>query len=375
MPKKETPGVVRQDGTRGGGHFVNNLKKWYNIFAIKNKYFMKFINKIQEANLKGRGGAEFPTAFKWLAVAKGHLRDFNQPCYVVCNGAEGEPGMFKDGYILQNYPEKVIEGIKIAMDTLGADKAYIYLRQDYLKKFKNHLKKYIGKLPIELTAEKIGYLGGEETTLLETIEGDLPEPRLKPPYPTEAGLFGCPTLINNVETFYQISQIQHGEYKNTRFYCISGDAPKKGAYELPVDMTVGEILKKTKNVPRFEYFVQVGGGAAGEILTREELNKPIYGAGGIVVYNLKKTDTKEVIKKWVNFFFDYNCGKCVPCREGLYRLKEMLQKNEIDMVLLRSVLRTMRDTSFCPLGKSVYLPIDSMLESVKVNYKNKRDSK
>ena len=84
---------------------------------------------------------------------------------------------------------------------------------------------------------------------------------------------------------------------------------------------------------------------------------------------------KELIKKWVNFFFDYNCGKCVPCREGLYRLREMLQKNEIDMVLLRSVLRAMRDTSFCPLGKSVYLPIDSMLESVKVNYKNKRDSK
>ncbi len=336
---------------------------------------MKVINKIQAAKLTGRGGAEFPTAFKWLSVAKGHLKEFNQPCYVICNAAEGEPGMFKDGYILQNYPETVVEGIKIAMETLGADKAYIYLRQDYLGKFKNILKKHIGKLPIELTAEKIGYLGGEETTLLETIEGKRPEPRLKPPYPTEAGLFGCPTLINNVETFYQIAKIIRGEYDNTRFYCLSGDAPKKGVYELPVDMPIGEILRVTKNVPHFDYFVQQGGGAAGEILTKEELNAPVRGAGSIVIYNLKKTDTKKLIKKWVNFFYNYNCGKCVPCREGLYRLKEMLAGNEIDMVLLRSVLRTMRDTSFCPLGKSVYLPVDSLLESVKVNYKNKRDTK
>ncbi|HRY36919.1 MAG TPA: NADH-ubiquinone oxidoreductase-F iron-sulfur binding region domain-containing protein [Candidatus Magasanikbacteria bacterium] len=337
---------------------------------------MKIINKIQTAKLLGRGGAEFPVAFKWLSVAKGHLKEFNQPVYVICNGAEGEPGMFKDGFILQNYPELVIEGIKIAMDELGADKAYIYLRSDYLKKFKNILKKQIGKLPIELTAEKIGYLGGEETTLLETIEGDRPEPRLKPPYPTDFGLFGCPTLINNVETFYEIAKIVRGEYENKRFYCISGDAPKKGVYELPIDMSIGEILKTTKNVPRFEYFVQQGGGAAGEILTQEELNHPVRGAGSIIIHNLQKTDTRKLIKKWVDFFFAYNCGKCVPCREGLYRLKEMLDGGEeIDMVLLRVVLRTMRDTSFCPLGKSVYLPIDSMLESVKVIYKNKRDKK
>jgi len=336
---------------------------------------MKVINKIQAAKLLGRGGAEFPTAFKWLSVAKGHLKEFNQPAYVVCNGAEGEPGMSKDGFILQNYPELVVEGMKIAMDELDADKAYIYLRQDYLKKFRNLLKKHIGKLSIELTTEKIGYLGGEETTLIETIEGKRPEPRLKPPYPTDYGLFGCPTLVNNVETFYQIAKIFRGEYDNTRFYCISGDAPKKGVYVLPIDMSVGEILHVTKNVPRFEYFVQQGGGAAGEILTQEDLDVPVRGAGSIVIYNLKKTDTKKLIKKWVDFFYNYNCGKCVPCREGLYRLKEMLSGDEIDMVLFRSVLRTMRDTSFCPLGKSVYLPVDSMLESVKVIYKNKRDAK
>jgi NADH:ubiquinone oxidoreductase subunit F (NADH-binding) len=121
--------------------------------------------------------------------------------------------------------------------------------------------------------------------------------------------------------------------------------------------------------------VQQGGGAAGEILTQEDLDVPVRGAGSIIIHNLKKTDTKKLIKKWVDFFFNFNCGKCVPCREGLYRLKEMLSENEIDMVLLRSVLRTMRDTSFCPLGKSVYLPIDSLFESVKVIYKNKRDAK
>lgn len=336
---------------------------------------MKNINKIQTSKLTGRGGAEFPVALKWLSVAKSHLKKFDQPVYIVCNGAEGEPSMFKDAYILQNYPELVIEGIKIAMEELGSDKAYIYLRQDYLGKFKNILKKAIGKLPIELTTEKAGYLGGEETTLLETLEGNRPEPRLKPPYPTEAGLFGCPTLVNNVETFYQVAKIILGDYQNTRFYCISGDAPKKGVYELPVDMTIGEILEVTKNVPKFDYFVQQGGGAAGEILTQDDLDIPVRGAGSIVIYNLQKTDTKNLIKKWVNFFYNSNCGKCVPCREGLYRLREMLAENTIDMVLLRSVLRTMRDTSFCPLGRSVYLPIDSMFESVKVIYKNKRDVK
>ena len=337
---------------------------------------MKIINKIQAANLRGRGGAEFPTAFKWLSVAKEHLKEFNQPVYVVCNGAEGELGVFKDGYVLQNYPELVVEGIKLAMDELGADKAYIYLRPDYLTKFRRILKKQIGKANIELVCEKVGYLGGEETTLLESIEGNRPEPRLKPPYPTDFGLFGCPTLINNVETFYEIAKIVRGEYENKRFYCISGDAPKKGVYELPVDMPIGEILRITKNVPRFSYFVQQGGGAAGEILTQEELNTPVRGAGSIIIYNLKKTDTKKLIGRWVDFFHNYNCGKCVPCREGLFRLKEMLDAGqEIDVVLLRAVLRTMRDTSFCPLGKSVYLPIDSLFESIKFNYKNKRDKK
>jgi len=318
------------------------------------------IEKLKKANLKGRGGAGFPTGLKWEMVKKSRAKRK----YIICNGSEGEPNVFKDGFILKNYPEEIIDGIKIALEVINDSSAYIYLRKDYYQKFKNKLKKIIGRSPIILFKETGGYLCGEETTLLESIEGKKEEPRAKPPYPSEAGLWGYPTLINNVETFYYVAQIAKNNYQETRFYSLSGDVKNKGVYELPVKWTIKQILKKTNNFPRFNFFVQSGGGAAGEILTDKEINRPVKGTGAIIVYNLKKTKPVQLMKKWINFFLKENCGKCLPCREGVYRINEILNKNKIDKKLLEDLLFVLKETSFCPLGKSIATPFRDLINKI-----------
>ena len=161
---------------------------------------MKIISEIKRHNLLGRSGAAFPTALKWELVSKAKAKEK----YIICNGSEGDPGAFKDGFILENYPQEVIAGIKIALEAIDNSSAYLYLRKDYYKKFD---KKLIKGLDIKLFKKTGGYLAGEETSVCAAIEGERPEPRIKPPFPSESGLWGCPTLINNVETFYCVAKI------------------------------------------------------------------------------------------------------------------------------------------------------------------------
>ncbi|MCX6781966.1 MAG: hypothetical protein NTW66_02515 [Candidatus Magasanikbacteria bacterium] len=327
---------------------------------------MNIIDKIKVAGLTGRGGAEFPTAQKWQSVLNAKKANPKKPVYVVCNLSEGEPGVDKDMHIVEYFPEDVIIGMRAAIETFHADKAYIFVQSHNLKKVKSRLGPFIKRLPIVFFPEDRGYLAGEETALIETIEGNRTEPRLKPPYPTEKGLFGCPTLVNNLETFYCVSRILRGEYNSTRFISIRGDARNPGVFEMPCTATIEHILKKTKNVPRFGYFVQVGGGASGNILLPEELETTIKGAGSIMIYGTKKTDGRKLMKRWVEFFYRSNCGKCAPCREGVYRLREELGKAKPNWLILRAVLETMRDSSFCPLGKSVHEPMMSFMEKIGV---------
>lgn len=322
--------------------------------------FMNIIEKLKNSNLKGRSGSGFPTGLKWELV-KNEKADKK---YIICNASEGEPGNSKDGFILKKYPEILIEGIKIALATIDHSVAYIYLRKDYYQKFKKPLEKLIGKLPITLFKKQGGYLSGEETTILNVIEGKRAEPRIKPPFPTQSGLFGCPTLVNNVETFYQVAKILKGEYKNTKFYSISGDVKHPGVYELSESWDIGQILKETRNWPNFDFFVQAGGGASGEILLSSELNQPIKGIAAIIVYNLKETNPSHLMKTWAEFFLKENCDKCVPCREGVFRISEMLKAGKIDKALLDDLFFVLRETSLCPLGKSVVTPFESLLRKV-----------
>ncbi|MFA5358447.1 MAG: NADH-ubiquinone oxidoreductase-F iron-sulfur binding region domain-containing protein [Patescibacteria group bacterium] len=323
----------------------------------------KTIEKLTRADLIGRGCGNFPTASKWQMVkeAKGAKK------YVVCNVSEGEPGVFKDGWVLQNHPDIAIEGIKHAIKYLGAKKAVVYLRQDYYQKYQSKLRKLIGKNKIELFKEAGGYIGGEETALLESLEGRRVEPRLKPPYPPQVGLYGQPTLVNNLETFYEIGLILRGKYEKKRLICFSGQGVKSQVHELPENWTIEKMLKETGNWPKFSFFVQVGGGAAGTVLNSKQLQqtlKDIHGLGSIVVYHASE-GPKKLILNWVRFFKAESCGKCVPCREGTYRLLEILNSKKTDWQLFEDILFALENSSFCGLGMSVPRPILTYWKNVK----------
>lgn len=337
------------------------------------------IEKLKESGLTGRGGAGFPTWKKWEAVknakAVSGLTDGQNNTegryakkYIICNASEGEPMVFKDKYILEKYPEDLVYGIKIALETISDSFAYIYLNHQFFQQFKTTLEKLTKDLPITLFEKTGGYLTGEETTLLNVIEGKGPEPRLKPPYPTESGLWGKPTLINNVETFYWVGKIAKNEYKGDRFYSIEGEVKNRGVFELPENLTVEQILRQTNNYPdpstilEQDFFVQAGGGIAGEILLATELNKPLKGAGAILLFNKADTDVLSLMRSWADFFVHANCDKCVPCREGTFRIKEILAKeklNEIDKEKINEILDALQKTSFCPLGRMAAVPFKS----------------
>jgi NADH:ubiquinone oxidoreductase subunit F (NADH-binding) len=349
----------------------------YNII-VKNK---NIIAKLKTADLRGRGGANFPTHSKWQMFAdavsnhRGAGSRTREKKYIVANGSEGEPNVAKDGYILKNHPEVLIDGLKIALDTFKGAEAFIFLRRDYFKKYKKKLEKLIGDLPITVFREHGGYLSGEETVLCEEIEKNLPaRPRTKPPYPGQAGIFGLPTLINNIETFYYVAKIAEDKYKKTKFYTISGKTPYKGVYELPVAWSVKKILTETKTLPEFDYFVQVGGGASGDVLLSSETTQKVSGSGAIVIYDKEQTDPWVLMRTWIDFFMNENCDKCTPCREGTYRILEMIRDRQFDHRKAGSRTRdkntiedlffVLENTSYCALGRSIPLPFRSAIKKL-----------
>lgn len=320
------------------------------------------ITKLKKSGLKGRGGACFATWAKWsmVKVTPGRKK------YVVVNGSEGEPGAKKDHYILENHPEKLIDGIRIALDYLNATKAYIYLNPVYFKKFGLALRTLIKDRPIELVRkpEHAGYAGGEETSVLNALEGRRIEPRLKPPFPPESGLWHYPTLINNVETLYAVSLIASGDYYNERLYTIGGDCLWTGVYSFPEDLTIKKILKKTDNLPNYDFFVQVGGDASGEALNRDQLERPAAGNGQITVYSVYKHNPSKLIAGWLNFFARESCGQCAPCREGTFRLREMAAASEPDWEKIAQIMNALSETSFCGLGCAAPVAVTSYINNV-----------
>jgi NADH:ubiquinone oxidoreductase subunit F (NADH-binding) len=326
---------------------------------------VNILQKIKAENLIGKGGASFPVFQKWESVkkAKGDKK------YIICNCSEGEPDVYKDGYLLEHYPEKVIDGIKIALLELSANKAYLFINEKYYKKYSTKLLDLITDSNIELFKKPYvgGYIAGEESSLINAIEGNRIEPSKKPPYPSEHGLWGMPTLINNVETFYDISLINSEEYKKNRFYTIAGDCHWLGVYEFSDRETIGNILYETKNYPKFDFFVQVGGGASGEVLNSSQLDREVEGSGSITVYSIAKHKPKDVIKNWLNFFMNESCGQCTPCREGTYRLHEIMKDKEPNWQMFFAILEDLPKTSFCALGKSVPIPIISYFKNVLKN--------
>lgn len=368
---------------------------------------MNLIEKIKKTGLCGRGGAGFSTGQKWEMVREAQ----GEKKYVIANGSEGEPGVFKDSYIIEKHPEMLIEGVALALQSVGADTGIIYLRKDLYEKYKEKLEGIIQKsvpprrdtggvqpqnklksnhdisdldsrlrgndkkMEIKILREDGGYLCGEETTLLNSIEKKRNEPRLKPPFPTNCGLYQCPTLINNIETFYRVAEIAEDQYHNKRFYSLSGFVKHQGVFELDVDLTIEEVLRQTKNYPQTEFFVQAGGGGAGPVYTQAECKeKLLQGAGALIVHDIKENPF-DLLNFWTDFFLKNSCGQCIPCREGFYRIHKMLKQAETQKLkaeslnydLLKEILEVMADTSFCGLGQ--YAPegyLDYMEKILKV---------
>lgn len=338
---------------------------------------MDIVSKIKKANLAGCGGACFPTAQKWQAVREAQGK--TKAKYVIMNASEGEPNVFKDGYLLAHYPNEVINGMKLAIDFLSDKnscvKGFIYINRLYYQKYGQKLKKAIKEafpdidrkeLPIEffIKHNKSGYIGGEETALINAIEKGRAIPRLKPPYPTTNGLWDCPTLVNNVETLYHVHLIKAGKYKSERFFSINGDCQKKGVYSFPGDWTIEKVLKDSGNYPSYEFFVQVGGGASGEILNQNQLKQPARGAMSLTLYKTDKYGPKALIRKWASFFVKESCGQCTPCREGNYRLLEIIDSLEPDWPLFSELLDNLDQSSLCGLGCVVPVPIESYVKNI-----------
>lgn len=359
------------------------------------------IAEIEKSDLRGRGGAGFPTSIKQQFTATSCKTCTKR--FVVCNADEGEPGTFKDRMIMETDPFVMIEGMMIAGYAIAAQYGYIYIRGEYensIQNISNAIKQlyergYLGKnilgssfsFDIELFLGAGSYLCGEELTLIESLEGKRGYPRIKPPFPAENGLWGLPTLVNNVETFSHLPFILekgYNEYnfigtddsKGTKLFCISGNVNKGGVYELPFGVTlrtlIFDIAGGMKNGYQFKGALL--GGAAGTFVDETLLDVPLayetlkqkgatLGSGAVIVID-HKTNIRKMMQSILSFFKHESCGKCVPCRIGTMLLNEKIHQltlNEEDLNWMFDQAVYLQRNSLCPLGQSPILPIKSVL--------------
>lgn len=338
------------------------------------------IAKIIKADLRGSGGAGFPVSIKWQAVKNSIEKNKKASYYIIINAAEGEPGVKKDAYILEHHANLVLEGVKASATTLGLKQLagiYCFINHEYYKLYAKKINKLLDDhqfLSLKvfwhwtLKPKVLSYLCGEETVLLNVIEGHRHEPRLKPPFPVSHGLFGLPTLINNVETFYSVALVANGTYDAKRFYTINGEVPRPGIYHLPNNWKIEDILRLTGNWPLYKFFVQVGGDVSGEVLNSTQLKRLVSGSGSITIYSWFDHNKEEMTYRWLKFFKDNSCGKCTPCREGTYRLLELFEAKKTYSPEFWDILELLKDGSFCAYGKSIPLPLSSYYKNIlKIN--------
>jgi NADH-quinone oxidoreductase subunit F len=351
------------------------------------------ITEVKSSGLVGRGGAAFPTGVKWEGAANTPV----EPRYVVCNGDEAEPGTFKDRVLLEEDPHRVLEGLILSGYAVGAHKGYMFIRGEYYRAYQTMLaalaearsdgllgKNILGSgfdFEVELRQGAGAYVCGEETALFEAIEGKRGFPRIKPPFPTTSGLFGKPTVINNVETLANIPLIigqgaesyrKIGTQKSPgpKLFCVSGDVSRPGLYEVPFGITIRHLLFDLAGGVRLGRSLKgiLFGGAAGAFasdrhldvhLSFEDLNAaglPL-GSGVITVFDDTR-DMKDVLLRLAHFFSEESCGKCYPCQLGTQRQVEILQRIARGKTLpgdsqrLQDVGWTMKDASLCGLGQT-----------------------
>ena len=362
------------------------------------------IAEVSASKLVGRGGAAFPTGRKWAAVAT----QAAQPRYLVCNADESEPGTFKDRVLLEGDPFAIVEAMTIAAFATGASKGYLYLRGEY-PEAETRVRAAIDTaraaallgadiegsgfaFDIELRRGAGAYICGEETALFESIEGKRGEPRNKPPFPVEVGLFGKPTVVNNVETLANVPLIlaMGGEAfaaigtegsTGPKLFCLSGHVARPGTYEVEFGATLRDLIDLAGGVPGGKAIRTILlGGAAGVFVGPEALDTPLtfeatraigatLGSGVVMVFD-ETVDLVDTLRRIAQFFRDESCGQCVPCRIGSVRQEELLARlaagssvrpRDEELALLTEIGQVMRDASICGLGQTASSAIESAL--------------
>lgn len=369
------------------------------------------INEVKKSNLRGRGGAGFPTGVKWGFIPKQSAK----PKYLVCNADESEPGTFKDRDIMRYTPHLLIEGMVIGAHAIGAHSGYIYIRGEYAAEAKllnaaideAYAKGYLGDnvmgtgFKFDLTVHRGAgaYICGEETGLLNSLEGKRGEPRVKPPFPAQAGAFGGPTIVNNVETLAAIPFIvsKGGEWFSklgkleksggTRLFCVSGHVKKPGLYELPAGgVTIRQLIydycggilndRKLKAV--------IPGGSSAPVLTADEIDvvldiEPLMkvgsmlGSAGMMVVSEDMCVVK-LIHRITKFYAHESCGQCTPCREGCHWMEDILHRilvgkgREQDLSLLLDVASKINQKTLCALGDAAAGPVDSFVRKFRPDF-------
>ncbi len=369
------------------------------------------VGEITRSGLRGRGGAGYPTGLKWGTVAKSPAREGRK--YVVCNADEGDPGAFMDRSVLESDPHRVLEGMAIAAYAVGATHGFLYVRAEYPLAIKR-LKRAINQ------AQKMGVLGanilgttfsfnleirlgagafvcGEETALIASIEGNRGQPRPRPPYPAEFGLWGCPTLINNVETFANVAPIIDRGYrwfssigtaksKGTKVFALAGKIENTGLVEVPMGIKLRDVIEQIGGgIPDGGKFKAVQtGGPSGGCIPKQYMDMPmdyesvkeagsIMGSGGMIVMD-ETSSMVDVAKYFMEFCKSESCGKCVPCRVGtaqMYDLLEKIHKGEgtsDDLAMLESLCELVSQTSLCGLGQTAPNPVLSTLRYFRHEY-------
>ncbi len=367
------------------------------------------VAEVTKAGLRGRGGAGYPTGLKWETVSKAS----GAPKILVCNADEGDPGAFMDRSVLESDPHRVIEGMAIAAYAVGASEGYIYVRAEYplavarLKTALRHAERHglLGgdicgshftfRISIRLGAG--AFVCGEETALMASIQGLRGTPRARPPYPAQAGLWGHPTLINNVETYANIAPIirNGGEWfaklgtersKGTKVFALAGSIRNMGVIEVPMGITLRDIIFNIGGgIPGGKRFKAVQtGGPSGGCIPEEFLDTPvdyetltslgsIMGSGGMIVMD-ETSSMVDVARYFMEFCMTESCGKCVPCRAGTVQMHELLQRfcehraRPADLTMLETLCDLVRNTSLCGLGQSAPNPVLSTLRYFRPEY-------
>jgi NADH-quinone oxidoreductase subunit F len=361
------------------------------------------IREVKDSRLMGRGGAAFPMGVKWEAVAQQPVR----PHYLICNADESEPGTFKDRVLLEGDPFALVESMTIAAYATGCEHGYIYLRGEYPVAHERlehaieeaRLHGFLGQnildhgfhFDLEIRSGAGAYICGEETAIFNSIEGFRGEPRAKPPFPVAVGLFGKPTVVNNVETLYNVlpllliggpafAEIGTEKSTGTKLFCVAGNVERPGVYEVPFGTTLRDLLERAGFAERSLRGVLLGG-AAGSFVAPEQLDLPLsfeavrdagttLGSGVVLAFD-EAVSMPDVLVRIAAFFRDESCGQCTPCRVGTVRQEEALARLrsgklrgslEQELALLREVGVCMKDSSICGLGQTAWTAIGSAVD-------------